>query len=1006
MKTKLLSLGAVLVLTTFSLPAANIAWVSFHSADDVPSANAAAAGFTNAPDVGYTALLAANGHTVARFVTVDNLQNNPALIADINTNDVAIISRSVPSGHYEVVAETAAWNVAVNIPVISMGGYINRANRLGFNTGTSIPDANSPAQYLKVNFPAHPIFNGIALDGNNVMVNPYSQRVTYTNSVSGVELLQSGISVVTNPIVAGGTVLATIATPGDAATNGLIIGEFPAGTTLQRGDVLSARRLVFLSGTRESGIHSEGSGIFDLQADGATMFLNAVNYMMPPPTPPQITSQPVGATNLVAGDAWTLTVGVNGSNPRFYQWYKDGTELAGATSTALTFTSLVNPTDAGEYYLIATNSSGSATSMVARLEFLTYAPSSITNGLIAYWPLDAATGTKTVDLVSSYDMSLVNLSGADIVPGKWGSAFQFNGTNSYMERLHATNDALPVYQHPNFTVSFWVNAAPQSDKRVYAEGSLTDTDPMFSLGSHNTGADLAIDVYIRNDTGGTVGDHRHGVLPIFDGQDLWRNVVYVQRVVGNGLMKAQVWVDGVLDTIVINPVRPVTANTTAFGALRRAAASALFTGKMDEVATWNRALSPEEIAILQLTQITNPPSRIQPLAINSFKADLPAVVGGGSTTLRWDVSKDVTQVTISGIGDVTAQTSVGIGSQVISPVQSTNYVLTVVRGVDSLSATTAVAVVTGVNPGWALLDNFDQSQVGNLSASGYWNDTSGTAGQVVNVYGNNALRSTDAGVAFLNLRNLTVAEGQARTLFFRMIAGADNAAGVTNIVGLTDKSQRNFADAFANIGPVLYAAPFTNVNIPVDTNGWYVGARNLPGGIPDYLGNQPQLQTAFESATVYNLWVDITNAPMAEFAYDIFSVYVQAEGGGARTLLFQDYASDRDFFIVDPVLGGMLPNLDKLVVMGNSATVSAVLDDFYLSTGGYNTTVPKPSAFVIAPGPLSIGWSGNQIQIAWPDGTLQSSTNAAGPYVDVPGNPTSPLLVSPAGERVFYRSRK
>ena len=52
--------------------------------------------------------------------------------------------------------------------------------------------------------------------------------------------------------------------------------------------------------------------------------------------------------------------------------------------------------------------------------------------------------------------------------------------------------------------------------------------------------------------------------------------------------------------------------------------------------------------------------------------------------------------------------------------------------------------------------------------------------------------------------------------------------------------------------------------------------------------------------------------------------------------------SDRDLFFVDPVLGGFLPVLDKLVVMGNSATLSAVFDDFYLSTPGYNATVPKP----------------------------------------------------------------
>ncbi len=58
----------------------------------------------------------------------------------------------------------------------------------------------------------------------------------------------------------------------------------------------------------------------------------------------------------------------------------------------------------------------------------------------------------------------------------------------------------------------------------------------------------------------------------------------------------------------------------------------------------------------------------------------------------------------------------------------------------------------------------------------------------------------------------------------------------------------------------------------------------------------------------------------------------------SRSVLFQDYASDRDIYFVDAVLGGILPNLDKLVLMGNSGTYSAVFDDFYLSHGA--TTPP------------------------------------------------------------------
>ncbi|HEX5220605.1 MAG TPA: LamG-like jellyroll fold domain-containing protein [Verrucomicrobiae bacterium] len=1000
-------------MTASSLPAANIAWVTLHSGDDTPTAAAAGNGFTNAPDKGYTALLAANGHNVTRFVSVDSVDTaNPGLLTSVVTNDLIIFSRSLPSGHYQQQNETIAWN-GLNKPVMHLGGYIIRGGtgggaRLGLTTGETIPDVNSDPMRLRVLAPVHPIFTGLALNATNLMVNPYAKLATFV-STNGTTFTQRGISVNNNTLPAGGTVLATVGTPGDAALNGPVIFELPAGVTVSHfNEVLPSKRLVFLTGGREvNGQSGDTAGVFDLQPDGATLFLNAVTYLTTPQVP-KCTLPLVGATNLVPGDAWTFNAGVIGDEPLTYQWYHNGSPLAGAITAGLTLTDL-DPTNAGNYQLFVTNNAGWATSTIAQLSFHTFAPASITNSIVCYWPLDGVTGEKTVDAVRSYDMTLVNLSGADIMPGRWGNAFYFNGTNSHMERLHATNDALPIYQYPDFTVSLWVNSPTVQpgvnvDRRVFAEGSLTDTDPLFDFGTHNAGTDGTVDIYIRNDTGGTSGDHRHTTAIAYDGN--WHNIVYVQRDVGNGSMKAQMWIDGVLDPVVINPVRPLTANTTAIGALRRAGVSAWFIGMIDEVAVWSRALSAEEIGILQVTQITNAPVVPLPLAINSFKADLPAVVSGGSTTLRWDVSKDATQVTISGgVGDVTGQTSVGIGSQAVSPAETTNYVITVTRGVDSLTATTSVAVVTGVAAGWTLLDNFEQSQLGNLAASGYWNDTSGTAGQVTNVYGSKALRTVNTGVSFLNLRNLSVLENQTRTLFFRMIPGAGIPSTVTNMVGLTDKTQRGYADAVANIGPILYVAPFTNVNIPVDTNGWYLGARNGVGAAVDYFGNQPTLQTAFEAGEIYNIWVDITNAPLADFANDMFSVYVQKEGGAPRALVFQDYISDRDLFLIDPVLGSITPNLDKLIVLGNGATVSCIFDDFYLSTSGYNSTVPKPSGMVIPPGPVSITWSGNQLQISWTRGTLQSSSNVDGPYVDVLGNPASPYLVTPTGVSTFYRTR-
>jgi hypothetical protein len=254
----------------------DIAWVSFHPADNTPSGNATTAGFTRAPDVVYTDLLKTNGYAVTRFVT-----SGTPNVAQLSKYGLVIISRSVPSGDYQDPPETAAWH-SITAPTMLLGGYALRASRLGFSTGETIPDTAGPV-HLTVNDPAHPIFNGIGLDANKMMANPYVDVVSYN------DVVQRGISVNADPIAEGGTVLATIGTDTDPAFGGTVIAEWPAGATMSNAsaDATAGKRLVFLTGSREdgSGLTSEAAGIYDLQADGAKMFLNAVRYILGAPQP-------------------------------------------------------------------------------------------------------------------------------------------------------------------------------------------------------------------------------------------------------------------------------------------------------------------------------------------------------------------------------------------------------------------------------------------------------------------------------------------------------------------------------------------------------------------------------------------------------------------------------------------------------------------------------------------------------------------------------------------------
>jgi hypothetical protein len=282
------ALAALLTLTSLATgirahaAGANIAWVSFHAADNTPSTAAAGAGFTQAPDVAYTALLRSAGHTVTRFVSTATPD-----VTQLNTFDLVVISRSVPSGHYQTPESTALWN-GLTKPVMVLGGYILRGSRLGYTFGDTIPDTAGPIRLTASN-PAHPIFTGVPLDANNTMVNPFADLVTHNGTV------QRGISVNTSDVVGEATVVATVGTDTDPAFGGMIIAEYPAGTTMGNAsaDVAGGKRLVFLTGSREQTITSEGAGIFDLGQDGVRLFLNAVSHItgVPVSDPPPIASQ-------------------------------------------------------------------------------------------------------------------------------------------------------------------------------------------------------------------------------------------------------------------------------------------------------------------------------------------------------------------------------------------------------------------------------------------------------------------------------------------------------------------------------------------------------------------------------------------------------------------------------------------------------------------------------------------------------------------------------------------
>ena len=155
-----------------------------------------------------------------------------------------------------------------------------------------------------------------------------------------------------------------------------------------------------------------------------------------PQSAPNIVSQPANQ-NVSAGQSASFIVDATGIPDPAYQWYKNGVLISGATAANYSIASAV-PTNAGDYTVVASNSSGSVTSIVATLTYNNTAPVAnpstysrpagyplnilITGNLSTYWsdadgdPLGLAGGISSTNGASvSYDSTYVHYTNANNV---------------------------------------------------------------------------------------------------------------------------------------------------------------------------------------------------------------------------------------------------------------------------------------------------------------------------------------------------------------------------------------------------------------------------------------------------------------------------------------------------------------------------------------------------------------------------------------------------------------
>ena len=206
------------------------------------------------------------------------------------------------------------------------------------------------------------------------------------------------------------------------------------------------------------------------------------------------------------------------------------------------------------------------------------------DGTFVHWKLDETSGAVAGDdSANDYDGTLINMNDSDWVGGNTGNALEFDGANDHV----VVDNICAAMANGDVTVSAWVKAPAVNTAHqfIISINTVNGAGNKVLLGTQGGSATLSMYESGWHDTATTVIDNT------------WHHIAYVLEDSSNTMT---IYVDGSSVSSFTSSASISTSDVFSLGQEYDTgmATGDFYSGQLDDVRVYDRALSPAEITVL------------------------------------------------------------------------------------------------------------------------------------------------------------------------------------------------------------------------------------------------------------------------------------------------------------------------------------------------------------------------------------------------------------------------